>query len=266
MATYKISPAKEFEYELSLITDERYFELAARALYKAPDYFYFVPASSSGKYHPKSSLGMGGLVRHVKSVFLIAHELTSNPTVQNMLVGDERMQILVACLLHDCLKQGVAGAEAEGVHTVHDHPVLIREHLKPDMEEGMEGAWDAICTIIESHMGSWNVDSKGKSDVVLPIPQTFPQILVHMCDYLASRSIIEVDVNKRSEQLGYKPPEAKWKSEPATDSMLVYLLKLHVEAVSKGIRDVGGKLEGRSFTKGEAGDLIDSLKAKLGKV
>ena len=40
-----------------------------------PDYFFVVPASSTGKYHPEYSLGEGGLVRHTKSAVLIAKTL-----------------------------------------------------------------------------------------------------------------------------------------------------------------------------------------------
>ena len=43
-----------------------------------PDYFFEVPASSTGKYHPEFALGEGGLVRHTKLAVRIAIELLNN--------------------------------------------------------------------------------------------------------------------------------------------------------------------------------------------
>ena len=43
-----------------------------------PDYFFEVAASSTGKYHPKFSLGDGGLLRHTKAAVRIAYELLND--------------------------------------------------------------------------------------------------------------------------------------------------------------------------------------------
>ena len=50
-------------------------ELRNFALYSAneiPNYFWEIPASSSGKYHPITDLGEGGLVRHPLMVCKVA--------------------------------------------------------------------------------------------------------------------------------------------------------------------------------------------------
>src|SRR5690606_37415898 len=102
--------------------------MTAVTLLKAPNYVWFVSASSSGKYHPKSSLGMGGLVRHIKSVFWISEELLSHPTYANFLPLEKDF-IRSAILLHDMAKQGVSDVPANT--TLTEHPLLVREHLNP---------------------------------------------------------------------------------------------------------------------------------------
>jgi len=51
-----------------------------------------------------------------------------------------------------------------------------------------------LCECISSHMGRFNTSDY--SDVILPIPKTPEQKFVHMCDYLASRKVINVEFDK----------------------------------------------------------------------
>jgi len=57
-----------FEKELSQMTDSKAKEFTKQCLEKLPEYFFEVPASTTGKYHPEFSLGEGGLVRHTPMV------------------------------------------------------------------------------------------------------------------------------------------------------------------------------------------------------
>ena len=68
-----------FRKELDYIKDDRIRSSCEIILDMLPDYFYEIPASSTGKYHPDFSLGDGGLVRHVKVAVRIAKELLDNP-------------------------------------------------------------------------------------------------------------------------------------------------------------------------------------------
>lgn len=45
-------------------------------------------------------------------------------------------------------------------------------------------------------MGKWNTNNY--SDVVLPLPLTLTQKLVHMCDYLASRKQINFNFDENN--------------------------------------------------------------------
>lgn len=53
-----------FNCVLSLIKNENIRSFCQLLLNHANDYFFIELASSSGKYHPKYSLGKGGLARH----------------------------------------------------------------------------------------------------------------------------------------------------------------------------------------------------------
>ena len=64
-----------FEKELEYINNERYKKSAMTLIELLPDYFFSVPASSTGKYHPSFSLGDGGLLRHTKAAVRMANEL-----------------------------------------------------------------------------------------------------------------------------------------------------------------------------------------------
>jgi hypothetical protein len=272
-----LDPTHEFKNELLKIQNTFYLDIAVEALNKVPNYFWFVPASASGKYHPKSSLGMGGLVRHVKSVFWIAEELLAHPLYAPF-NEDEKDEIRVAVLLHDACKQGI---ENEGTSTLAEHPLLVRDHLMPDAipmgrttdvwstdDIKLAGAWFRICDLIETHMGIWTKDKQGNE--ILDVPKTKAQLFVHMCDFLASRKIIEVDVTARDEQNGYanRPDKDAWKNDPVTEGQINYIKKLYVMVSEKGlyyppieITDTNGKI---IFTKGLATDTIDAMKQLLG--
>lgn len=274
---YEVEPTELFKNELSCIKGKLHKVIAETALESAPDYYYFVPASSSGKYHPISSLGMHGLVRHVKSVFWVGEDLLTHPTLYSHFTDEEKDDIRVAILLHDTCKQGVSD---EGSHTVTEHPLLVRDALRPYDKDllGKEDApkyledidviWDRICTLIETHMGPWVTDKKSGKDVLSP-PTTPGQLFVHMCDYIASRSHINVDTTDRSPQQGYaSKSDSAWRNEPATDKQLATVKRLMSQLGDKSpikeikVTDDEGK---KVYTKGQASDDITTLKTALDK-
>lgn len=186
-----------FAQELGLIRDKKLRDFIADYLDRyVPEYFWTVPASSSGKYHPAYALGVGGLVRHTKACVVIAEHLLS--LEQNaLLYAQWHDEIISALIIHDSFKQGL---ETNG-HTRFDHPILATKAIMlfakeyhPEMQErAME-----ISTLVMSHMGQWNT----KGDIIMPKPVTEAEQFVHTCDYLASRKDITIDVT-------YEPSEEK---------------------------------------------------------
>ena len=47
-----------------------------------------------------------------------------------------------------------------------------------------------VTRLISSHMGPWTKDKTGNE--VLPKPETKEELLVHLCDYIASRNFLNV--------------------------------------------------------------------------
>lgn len=177
-----------FKTELNYIKDENIKESARTLLELLPDYFYEIPASTTGKYHPNYALGNQGLVRHTKVVATMAHILSDNNCIGHSFTNEEKDLMIVGCLLHDGLKTG----KEHSKYTLHEHPIIaadfVMEH-QPETKLSQEQA-KFIANVISSHMGEWNTNKY--SDVILPIPSNKYQHFVHMADFLASRKFIEV--------------------------------------------------------------------------
>ena len=67
-----------FRTEIRYIRNARLADNIKKMIELLPDYFFEIPASSTGKYHPSFALGEGGLVRHTKAAVRIGHELLEN--------------------------------------------------------------------------------------------------------------------------------------------------------------------------------------------
>ena len=65
--------SEHFTKELSYIKNVTLRKIVAETLDKSPECIVEIPASSSGKYHPEYTIGVGGLVRHIKAAVGIAH-------------------------------------------------------------------------------------------------------------------------------------------------------------------------------------------------
>ena len=177
-----------FEEELSYIKDLDVKLLVSLALVRTPDYFFEIPASSSGKYHPQYALGEGGLVRHTKAAVRIAHMLLGLEMYKEQFNDITRDIIIAALILHDTRKSG----DTNKGYTVSYHPQLAKNFLKKDKTLSKllkKEDFNTLLSCIESHMGEWNTISKTKT---LPKPISDEEKFVHMCDYLASRKNIEV--------------------------------------------------------------------------
>lgn len=179
-----------FEKEINWIQDEHIRKFAQYCVDNLPAYFFIVPASSSGKYHPSYALGNGGLVRHTKAAVAIAKELFNLEMFQKQFTSNEQDLIILSLILHDGKKQG----DGNGNHTVFDHPLYaarfvsqsnIETSLLTDEQEKI------VCNAIAAHMGQWNTTRNPK--IELPKPSDKIQKFVHMCDYLASRKFLEVN-------------------------------------------------------------------------
>ena len=153
-------------------------------------YFWTVPASSSGKYHPSCSLGEGGLVRHSLMVSKIADELvTTEMFCRDNLANRDIAR--VAALFHDCCKQGINKGNEES-HTVFEHPLLACDFVRQHLEAGKIDPLkiEMICDAIRTHMGKWCTSTYSK--VSMSKPRTDFEKMIHIADYMASRKYMGI--------------------------------------------------------------------------
>lgn len=187
-----------FSKELGLIKNENVRKFTEAALKVLPEYFWKVPASSTGKYHPKFDAGEGGLVRHTRATIVMAVQMFRN---KNVFPIEEKEQdyTISALLLHDGCKNGLG---QEVITTVSAHPSCVVSFLMDKHPEvtGLLSSEQqkAITGAILSHMGQWNTDYVTKA-VILPEPETNLQKLVALCDFVVSRKFVEVNL----EAVGY---------------------------------------------------------------
>lgn len=177
-----------FKKELTYIKNKDIKEGAEYMINILPDYFFEIPASSTGKYHPEFAASNHGLVKHTKVAVRIAYELLNNESI-NKFTDREKDLIIMALLLHDGLKSGLIKEK----YTKVDHPLLISKYIKENKENLKleDKEIDDLCKMIASHMGPWNTDFNGNE--VLPVPKTAKERFVHMCDYLSSKKFINVE-------------------------------------------------------------------------
>lgn len=168
---------------LSLINDERKRQFTKLCLLMAPDYFWRVPASSTGKYHPMFAAGEGGLVRHTLAAIEIAEELfPAYPPLGRL---PHRDDVLVALFLHDTLKRGVDNAE----YTRDDHPFTPAGYYRKHQDVIGHRDYKRIMSYIATHMGIWTPG--GRTPARKWGYRISPAEFVHLCDYLASRKGLE---------------------------------------------------------------------------
>ena len=184
-----------FKKEINYIKDNNLKDDLKKLIKLLPDYFFEIPASSTGKYHPKFALGEGGLVRHTKVAVRIAYELLNNNTIGCKFTDRDKDLIIMALTLHDGLKNGLEHDK----YTKFDHPLLISKYIMENKDKLKMDIDDLrkMCSMIESHMGEWTYDNYKKKEV-LPKPKTAEQRFVHMCDFLASKKFIDVEFSRNN--------------------------------------------------------------------
>ena len=181
--------------EIEYIKNSRIRKACEEMVKLLPDYFFEVPAASTGKYHPAYAAGEGGLLRHTKAAVRIAIEILSDPSTGDKYTSDEKDMMIMALILHDGLKSGIPKEK----YTRFDHPLLIADYIM-DNEEilGLEvEEIEFICDAIKTHMGVWTTDYNGVE--VLENPKTKYQNFVHLCDFLASRKCILLPFDENNE-------------------------------------------------------------------
>ena len=161
-----------------------------------PDYFWTMPASTTGKYHPDQDTGDGGLARHSRMVTQVAIAMMQLEMWSALKPYED--DIYAACLIHDTWKLGdiVTEYEQGKTYTAHNHPLFASykfyEFIQtwPNASDELKKHCQIICHCVETHMGQWNKPRFSSAGQVLKKPESAIQKFVHLCDYIASRNFI----------------------------------------------------------------------------
>ena len=113
--------SETFTNELNTIQNDNIRQFCLEMLEDAPDYFFTIPASTTGKYHPSYALNTAGLVRHTKALVGIANDLLA--LEQYNFDPDTKDMIRVAGILHDAKKLGDNGSQ----WTVFGQPIIAAD-------------------------------------------------------------------------------------------------------------------------------------------
>ena len=185
---------------LNTITNDEIREFAEVLLNDMPQYIWEVGASSTGKYHPAYSLGVGGLMRHQIAVVRFLNFFFELEQYSSKLTNRQMDLMRIGGLCHDMMKSGTQADYEHSRFTKFDHPLQAANTIR-----SYEGKYlnhdelEFIASCIESHMGQWCLDKK--TSKTLPKPQNGFQKLVHLADYLASRKDLTMSFD------GYEQPE-----------------------------------------------------------
>ena len=174
---------KLFEREINLIVNED-LRMAVKSYMdeETPDYFWTDGASSSGKYHPQFSQGEGGLVRHTKAVVMFAEELLRMSSYAYMR-EEYKDYVIAACILHDTAKYGISEYnKAEYKNHAANAAKAFADYSEQVMDYKPS---EFLLNAIRSHMGQWSTEKEDR-------PFTNIDRCVHMADYMASRSFIDI--------------------------------------------------------------------------
>lgn len=179
---------KVFEGLLNNFETNEIRDYCADMIKEIPDYIFTIPSSTSLKFHNKTQCQSHGQIFHILMFaevmnYVLGLEYVTEKT-------NERQRDCLRCtpIFHDAIKCGLNGSQ----YTVHEHPMLAGEWIRnTSVEHDVDADTKAYITrLCESHSGEWT--STKRSKTVLPKPENDEQFFVHMCDYLASRSNLDM--------------------------------------------------------------------------
>lgn len=170
-----------FDEYINQLSTEELREKVKNMLLELPIYFWSVPASTSGKYHPITDLGDGGTLRHSEMVVVVALDLLRTEQFIPE-TPENKDKVIIAALFHDSWK---CGTDENGEKTVFEHPDIAAQFVLAQFTEFDFNFGAEIAGAIATHMGKWN-KQYGKT-IELMKPLTEFERLIHIADYMAAR-------------------------------------------------------------------------------
>lgn len=172
--------------EVELIEDDELRRETKSALARGvPDYFWKVPATSSGHYHNPFTRQRYGLWIHTKMVFTAYERMVRSYVEQGLVTEYEADCGRAAVLLHDVLKYGHGYEEGDG--TKNNHDKMAGHWLRQNSDLPSD-----VIHAVEAHNGPY-YDG--------PEPRTDLAQLVHQADMMASTKNVTCGVYEPHEKI-----------------------------------------------------------------
>lgn len=159
--------------QLKKIKDEEIKNFVKRALDNAPEEFWIIPCSMTGKHHPLENQGEGGNIRHLIKCMLIAEKLCD----YFQLAERDRDVVYASIILHDIKKHGEPWQEK----TDYCHGKIASDWL--DKFELKEPEKTEIKNCVRYHMFIY---TGSKEDVERAGNPTIKEEVVQLSDYFSS--------------------------------------------------------------------------------
>lgn len=171
--------------EIDRLRDGFYKPMLLEAAKGYPEYFWQLPTSSTGKYHPHDECGQHGNWLHTKRMYATYEHLSRSLVEEGVITEDDREAGKAAALLHDMYKYGYP--EAEGEYTVSYHDVLGAAYVRQYTELP-----EKVARLIETHNGAWHCG---------PTPRNPHERLFHAADMAAAQRGTNTAIVKPAEEL-----------------------------------------------------------------
>ena len=177
-----------FENELSCIKNPILHDIILSCYEKSDDTFFYIPSSSTGKYHPEICNKEHGLVIHIKLVFEYARILIDATFKYYEINKREKIQdlILTAILLHDISKRKYYKKYSDYEY----HPITSHDIVKDVLDSKRDTLFilqqndeELLLNMIKNHMGIYTPKECEK-----PIEKySIQELIVYYSDILASK-------------------------------------------------------------------------------
>lgn len=205
---------KVFYHQLLEIKNKEIKEIAEKTIESTPDWYFEMPASTSGKNHSEEDCKTGGQILHLKKAFVLAKAAIYKNFLDNNPDRDDI--ILASTLIHDMPYKFVWSTEKDGYVTDKLHPFvsagLIWEANKSESYLTRNKFLVPIVVCVYHHMGRWG-DYRSKTAKAIKdrigsdfdfYSSTMSRAImcVHEADYWASRRDITVEVEDNLCQCG----------------------------------------------------------------
>ena len=158
-------------YELKDIKDQGLRLKTATLIAEAPEWFFHIGASKSGKYHPNYTKCDGGLLVHTLAVVKLIKACINLEYLG--LDQSQKDAYIAACAVHDLCKYGTKDEPDQRMGR--NHGFTASRYFEED--------FPFVASLIRTHMGEWGPSK----------PSNIHQFMVHLADLLASRPNVYIE-------------------------------------------------------------------------